>query len=110
MRLDTKVIKDTLLVQMGGELDILGADRVRQEIDAILQSRKIQKLILDLGEVSFMDSTGLGVILGRYKKISAVGGRMYIVRANPAVRKVLELAGVHKLVTLCQDVREIISL
>ena len=110
MRLDTKVIKDTLLVQMGGELDILGADRVRHEIDAILQTRRIRKLILDLGEVSFIDSTGLGVILGRYKKISAAGGKMYIVRANPAVRKVLELAGVHKLVTLCQDEREIISL
>ncbi len=110
VRLELKVIKDTLLVQIGGELDILAADRIRQEIDRVMQARKIQKLILDLEEISFMDSAGLGVILGRYKKISAVGGKMYIVRAHPGIRKILELAGVHKLVTLCQDEKEIISL
>lgn len=110
MHLDMKVIKDTLMVQVDGEMDMLVADQLRREIDRVIGSRRINSLIMDLNSVTFIDSAGIGVILGRYKKISAAGGRMYIIRPRPAVQKILELAGVNKLVTICQDERDIINL
>lgn len=110
MRLDMKVVKDTLLVRIEGEMDMLVADKLRQEIDRVIQTKKVNNLILDLESVSFMDSAGLGVVLGRYKRIAAAGGKMYIVKARPPVKRILELSGVNKLVTICETEKEIINL
>ncbi|NLU49503.1 MAG: anti-sigma F factor antagonist [Syntrophomonadaceae bacterium] len=110
MRLDMRVIKDTLMVKIDGDVDMLVAEQLRQEIDRVIRVKNIKNLILDMEGVTFMDSAGLGVVLGRYKKIAATGGNMYIVRAKPVVKNILELSGVNKLVTVCATEKEIINL
>jgi stage II sporulation protein AA (anti-sigma F factor antagonist) len=110
VNLDIKIIKDTLMVRVGGEMDMLVADQLRYEIDRVIRGKNIRNLILDMEAVTFMDSAGLAVILGRYKKMAASGGKMYIIKARPGVKKVLELSGVDKLVAICTDEKDIINL
>ena len=68
-------VGNTLVVRMGGELDMLLSDYLREEIDTRLEQSGVRNLILNLEKVSFIDSSGLGLIIGRYKKLKALGGK-----------------------------------
>lgn len=78
---------------MSGEVDISITDSLRENIDRALQDYGLNDLIFDLSGVEFVDSAGLGVILGRYKKVAARGGKVYLAGAKPQVKKILELSG-----------------
>ena len=69
----------------------------RDDIDRQIAIRNINSLIVDLGGVEFMDSSGIGMIMGRYKNMVSRGGKMMLVRPQPQVDKVLELSGIKKL-------------
>lgn len=97
MDIQTEYIGTTLIVKLKGEIDQSCATRLRIEIDRKIQENHIKNLVLDFGKVSFMDSSGIGVILGRYKQIKALGGKTMIIRPQPQVDKVLELSGLKKL-------------
>lgn len=80
-----------------GELDHHNAQQARRELDALLRDPAVRHLHLDLCELQFMDSSGIGMILGRYKKIRDRGGRMVLLHTQPAVDRVLELSGIYQL-------------
>lgn len=94
MKLSFAADKRTLIVRVVGELDLAAADEFRQETDLAIEKQCSNNIILNLAGVSFIDSSGLGVILGRYKKIAMRGGKMAIVGAPVQVRRILELSGV----------------
>ena len=91
---------DTLVVRVGGEIDHHSAPGIREEIDGYLERNRPKKLIMDLGGTSFMDSSGLGLILGRLRKTQEM--KMEMVLANPSVSvlRILQLAGVEKLLSI----------
>lgn len=110
MDAELKTIRNTLVVRLEGEFDMLIADSLRKEIDLRLENKQINNLILNLEKVSFIDSSGLGVIIGRYKKVAAANGKMYIVGARPNVEKILSFSGINKLVPMYSNEQEIISI
>lgn len=85
------------------------AETLRQAIDTEIERRGIRTVILNLERVSFIDSSGLGVILGRYKKLLPMGGKIIISNAPSHIYKIMELSGLPKIVqfdaddTLCQE-------
>ncbi len=87
----------TLVVKLSGELDHHCCGGVRAAIDREIDRGGIKNLIFDLDGVSFMDSSGIGIIAGRYKKIAELGGRTLVIRVQPQVDRVLELSGIKKL-------------
>jgi len=98
-----KQVGNALVVQVSGEFDMVVADAFRERVDQYLETGRTKNLILDFRGVSFIDSSGLGAILGRYKKICRVNGRMAVVGANPPVKKVLEISGIMKVVSFFDD-------
>jgi stage II sporulation protein AA (anti-sigma F factor antagonist) len=89
----------TLIVRLKGELDHHTAESVKTQVeDAILRS-DANHVVLNMKELSFMDSSGLGVILGRYKLVTARGGRMVVCDVNPAVYRLFEMSGLFKILT-----------
>jgi stage II sporulation protein AA (anti-sigma F factor antagonist) len=90
----------TLRVRVRGELDDHAANMVRRAIDAQIRAGHMRRVILDLRELSFMDSAGIGVILGRYKELSKRGATLEIDGASEGIRKILRLAGIHRLVRI----------
>lgn len=103
MKLDCRISGDRLIASVTGELDQHSADMLRERLDWCLRDGEIRNIEFDLRGVSFMDSAGIGVILGRYKKLSARGGGMRVVNAQRSVEKVLRMSGVYK---LCEDRRD----
>lgn len=93
MHLDMEYQQETLLVRLGGDLDLGVADQLRKTLDNQLDEKKIKNLILNLNRVTFIDSSGLGVILGRYKRLANQGGKVILVGAQPQVKRILELSG-----------------
>lgn len=87
----------TLVVKVGGEIDHHTAAELREEIDREITRHHIKNLIFDLDKLTFMDSSGIGVIIGRYKQIKARGGKTMIIRVKPQVDKILEISGIKKL-------------
>ena len=97
MRYETEQIGGALVVKLYGEIDQHCVSEIRDDIDRQIAIRNINSLIVDLGGVEFMDSSGIGMIMGRYKDMVSRGGKMMLVRPQPQVDKVLELSGIKKL-------------
>lgn len=92
-----------------GEIDMSITDALRRDVDRALEQNEVFNIVFDLAEVSFVDSSGLGVILGRYKKVAALGGRVFITGAGPQVKKVLDLSGLLTLMEEHPSVEQAIS-
>lgn len=86
-----------LRIEIFGEIDHHSAAGVREEIDRNIFFYRPEKVVLDLSEIGFMDSSGLGLILGRYTKIKDLGGEMALENPSEEILKILQLAGVDKL-------------
>lgn len=100
LELDCTAQGATLVVTVRGELDLVTAETFRQQVDAALDRTRARSLHLHLARVTFMDSSGLGAILGRYRRLRQSGGRMVLISPSPAIRPVVELAGLHKLMEI----------
>ena len=95
-----------LIVQVAGELDHHFADEIRMRIDAEIMKPPVRNILFDFNRLSFMDSSGIGMIMGRYKKIKALGGKAWIIFNNPNATRILEMSGVFKFIEKCQDVHD----
>ena len=95
-RYETRSRDRLLCVTLYGEIDHHGALALREELDALLLREHPARLVLDLASVEFMDSAGLGLLMGRYRLMRELGGVMAIENANERVLKILRLAGMER--------------
>lgn len=99
-----------LVVKVQGELDLSTSPIFRDKIEAELErDENIRHLVLDLEEASFIDSSGLGAVLGRYKSISQRGGKLAGVNVPPHLEKLFALSGLLKIMTLCPTVQDALN-
>ena len=103
LNLEKKIERLTLLLRLDGELDMHTASILRQAIDSEIEKRGIRTVILNLQDVQFVDSSGLGVILGRYKKLLPLGGKLKITNVPPHIYKIMELSGLPKIISFYID-------
>jgi len=103
LKLEKKIERLTLLLRLDGELDMHTASIVRQAIDLEIEKRGIRTVILNLQDVGFVDSSGLGVIIGRYKKLLPLGGKLKITNVPPHIYKIMELSGLPKIISFYVD-------
>jgi|SRR3712207_2325682 len=99
-------VDNKLIAYMTGELDHHSAQEVRAKIDDRLIMHNINKLIMDFSGVTFMDSSGIGVVIGRYKKLSYNNGKVCITNVNENVKRVFELSGMFKIIDLYDNNEE----
>lgn len=81
---------------LDGELDHHSAGDIRDEIDLAVGEANPETLILDFGEVTFMDSSGLGLVMGRYKVMKDIGGRVRLENTPAHIKKVMRVAGMDR--------------
>ena len=94
-------VKDGVLyIKLSGDIDHHSAKSVRDSVDDLIRRNNPPELELDLSAVDFMDSSGLGLVLGRYKKQTDMGGKMKIVNPTRRVMQILQLAGVEKIIRI----------
>jgi stage II sporulation protein AA (anti-sigma F factor antagonist) len=92
-----------LIVRLTGDLDHHTATDVRRKIEAELVKDIHSHLILNLENLQFMDSSGLGMILGRYKQMTSKGGKMYLCSVQPSIFKLMEMSGLFQILPTYQD-------
>ena len=90
----------TLTLTLPAEIDHHSAKPVREEADRWIAKLKPESVVIDFSGVKFMDSSGIGLILGRYNKVAPYGGRVVVECADRRTLQLLRLAGVQKLVEI----------
>ncbi|MDD3338358.1 MAG: anti-sigma factor antagonist [Lachnospiraceae bacterium] len=101
--MDYRIQEDYLYVFLPTELDHHSTESIRRECDELLYDNEILHIVFDFGETSFMDSSGIGVLMGRYRMISKLGGDVTAIHVNDRVYKILNLAGLHKVMEISQE-------
>lgn len=90
--------RQTLTVRLANELDHSAASKLRGELDALLADASIRRLVLDLRSLKFMDSSGIGLIIGRYKEMARRGGSVAVINPDAHMDRIFRLAGLYELV------------
>lgn len=98
-----------LIVGLAGELDQHMADTIRSRLDYGLLKKGVQNIIFDFTEVSFMDSSGIGMLLNRYKQVKRLGGKIYLIGCSKGILRIIRLSGLEKIVTLCETTDDIVG-
>ncbi len=99
-------IRNTLYVKVPAEVDHCQTDALREEIDRRLQLEDIRILEFDFTNTEFMDSSGIGLLMGRYKLMRALGGSVHITHAGERIQKILMLSGIHKIIQIEKENRK----
>ena len=89
--------EQTITVCLTGEIDHHSAQYWRERIDAQVQASSCKRLLLDFGGVTFMDSSGVGLIMGRYRLLQRLGGTLGLTGVSPKIGMMLHLAGIDRL-------------
>jgi len=92
--------RDTIEARLEGELDHCSAQSIRRELDALIEDHSVKHLILDMGKMSFMDSSGIGVILGRYRTLAGRGGTVAVRNMNAHVERIFILSGMNQIIRI----------
>lgn len=89
-----------VVVSLSGEIDHHNATALRTGIDKLICEKRPKKLVLDLANIAFMDSSGLGLIMGRYSLVRELGGELSVRNPSTGVLKICKLAGMERMIRI----------
>ena len=93
---ETRERDGLLCVYLWGEIDHHSAVALREELDRLLWHKRPRRFVLNLARIEFIDSAGLGLLMGRYRLVKELGGSMALTAPGPRVLKILRLAGMER--------------
>lgn len=91
---------------LAGEIDHHSVRDVRERIDTELDINRPKTLFLDFGKITFMDSSGIGLVMGRCRKTQLYGGKVEILNPSPQIKKVMKLSGLERLAVIDAKISE----
>lgn len=100
MDIEFRVEGNVMYIGLPKDMDCNNAKKVREEADKIMNKENIRNVIFDFKKTDFMDSTGIGVIMGRYKNANMAGGSVFAINVSSAIKRILTLSGVHRLISI----------
>ena len=95
-----QVQENCLTIFLPNEIDHHNAEELKRESDHLIERNHIRYVIFDFQDTDFMDSSGIGIILGRYKKIACFGGKVYAINTDQRIRRILLLSGLQSIVEI----------
>ncbi|MBR5800039.1 MAG: anti-sigma factor antagonist [Lachnospiraceae bacterium] len=102
METEFKVIDNYLMIKMPEEIDHHNSVYISKTADAFILKEGVGNVVFDFEDTTFMDSSGIGIIIGRYKKIAYFGGKVFAVNADSRIKKTLMLCGLHKVIEIME--------
>lgn len=100
MKIEFSNEKAALIMKIDGEIDHRYATRIRREADRKIVTYPDKTFIIDLSSVSFMDSSAIGVIIGRYKLVKSFGSEVFLVSCSEPVARILSMSGIEKIIKI----------
>lgn len=101
-----QVEENCLTIFLPGEVDHHNAEEIRREADRVIEEKHIRHVIFDFKGTNFMDSSGIGVIMGRYRQVYLLGGEVWAVHASERMKKILNMSGVTKIMQVYEEGKE----
>ncbi|HHW45856.1 MAG TPA: anti-sigma factor antagonist [Clostridiales bacterium] len=105
MSVRIEVCGEVVTAYLQGELDHHTAREMREEIDAAIDRNMPTLLVLDFKDITFMDSSGIGLVMGRYRKLQQIKAELHITNTSPHIYKVMKLAGLERLAKIDKGVK-----
>ena len=100
-----QVQENCLTIFLPEDVDHHNAEEIKREADRLIDREHIRYIIFDFADTGFMDSSGIGVIMGRYKKVYMMGGEVWAVHTNERMKKILTMSGVMKIMQIYEDAK-----
>lgn len=97
-----QVIDNCLMIKMPEEIDHHKSSYICEKADSLILREEVENVVFDFENTRFMDSSGIGIIMGRYKKIICFGGKVYAIHADPQIRRILCVSGLNKLIEIME--------
>ena len=109
MSLDIKCIErnGNLVVKIVGEIDHHSADEIRHTAEREFFKSGAKNMIFDFAHVGFMDSSGIGMIIGRYKELKKVDGRVFAINIGPEISRIFDISGLKKIIPCYSSIDEV---
>lgn len=101
---------DIMFVALTGELDQSTTNQVKVRLMTTIAAHDIKYIVFNLKSLSFMDSSGIGIILGRYNQVKSVGGQVFVLGMSPTVNKLFQMAGLNQIITVIDDETKVMQL
>ncbi|HIX99324.1 anti-sigma factor antagonist [Faecalicatena contorta] len=98
-----QVQENCLTIFLPEDVDHHNAEEIKREADRLIDREHIRYIIFDFADTGFMDSSGIGVIMGRYKKVYMMGGEVWAVHTNERMKKILTMSGVMKIMQIYEE-------
>lgn len=99
MPVDIDIDENSVTAYISGDIDHHSAADLRSKIDEAVERAYPEVLVLDFGGVTFMDSSGIGLVMGRWKLMRDISGRVVIENAPKTIKKVMKMSGIEKLIS-----------
>lgn len=106
MKITSTIKEDFLITRLCGELDMNTVPDFKKKLKNLMEKRSVKNIIIDLNKINFIDSTGIGAILGRYRAIKKKNGKLILVGANRRVKKIFKLSGIYDLIPIYDNEKE----
>lgn len=97
-----QVIDNCLMVKLPEEVDHHRAAYISESADRYIMREDVNHVVFDFEDTKFMDSSGIGIIMGRYKKISCFGGRVFAIHVDKQIQRVLRISGLNNILEVLQ--------
>ena len=98
-----QIQENCLTIFLPKEMDHHTVDEMRRKADTIISQNHIKIVIFDFRDTEFMDSSGIGVIMGRYRTVHLMGGEVWVIHANERMKKILNLSGMSKILHIYEE-------
>jgi anti-sigma B factor antagonist len=105
IKVETKQIKNSHIISVQGEIDVYTSPRVKETINELIEKENYN-LIINLEEVRYIDSTGLGVLIGALKKVREHNGSINLICTNPQIKKIFNITGLVKIFGIFKNEEE----
>ena len=103
MEITWKTLDHILMVKICGDIDHHTCEMLRQQVDQALESTNSRSILFSFAQVSFMDSSGIGLIMGRYRTLGMCSGCIRAVHVNRHIEKILRISGVSKFMEISRE-------
>lgn len=109
MNIGFEQLERLLIVKIGGDIDHHSCEEIRARIDKEITVKNSKYIIFDMENVGFMDSSGIGVLIGRYRQLLNNSGKAAMINVNPQVKRLTEICGLQKIIPIYSNKKQAIE-
>lgn len=107
--MEYRMSEGILIIEPGEEIDHHQAEMIIRYTETLIRQRRVLQLIFDLADTAFMDSAGVGMMIGLYREMKVCGGAVGVIHMQESIRRIYEMAGLRKIIPCYEDEKQVME-